>query len=246
MSDSTTKDASVSDELQKMEQAVEAETGETNSVDSSDTQDQEAPDQGKAIQELAEKKGFKSADDFAKFLTNLEKQNTRLAQEMSGLKGEIRKVATPQPKADDNLPPEQKQALDMLRGLIREEISGSLEPLRSDFETRRAQESINKVKQTYGVSDLDVQEALAIMEQNPKLALEDAVKIATYEQRTEQASIQQGRTAKAQQKSRAFVESAKSSKSTGDTDYSKLSLEELEKIIPAHGEFIDHKGVLRK
>jgi hypothetical protein len=251
MTDSTTPTPSGdadSQELAKLEQAVKADQAETESVASEDTQTENAPESpfGEAFAQIADKKGFKSVDDLVRAYENAESFNTKLAQEMQGVKEEIRKVATPQPQPQDNLPPEQKQALDMLRGLIREELSGSLEPLKNDFETRRAQESIDKVKQTYNVSDDDVEQALAIMQQNKSLALEDAVKIATYEQRAQQANLQQGRTAKTQQAKRAFVETAKTSKSSGDTDYSKLSLEELERLIPKDGDYIDSKGVMRQ
>jgi hypothetical protein len=83
------------------------------------------------------------------------------------------------------------------------------------------------------------------MEERPGLTLGDAVKLATYDKVREASQIQQNRTAQAQQKTRSFVESSKTSRS-GDIDYSKLSLEELEAILPKSGQFIDSKGVLQQ
>jgi len=247
MSDSTTLEASTEAVKAEVEQAVKAELAETEGTSPSDTQEADAPF-GEAFQQLAEKKGFKSVDDLVSAYTHAEKFNTQLSQEIKGLTNEIRsnKVATPQSDPNDNLPPEQKKALDVLRSVVEDVVAKSLNPIKEDLETRKAREDINTVKGQFGVNDDDVDAALSIMRQRPGLSLEDAIKIATYDHVSKGAKLQQGRTEKTQSKQRAFSESARTSKTTGEIDYSKLSLEELEAILPSAGQFVDSKGVLRK
>lgn len=253
MSDSTTKAASGdsvvdSPELKKLEQAAMAEQPETEDTSPEDTQAEDAPEEsqfGQAFQSLAEKKGFKDVNDLVRAYENLEGHNTKLAQEVRQALKETRQQA-PQRAPDADMTPEQQKALGLLRSIISEEIQKTVQPLREDVETRRAREEITKVKETYGVTDSDVDAALYKLQEIPGITLEDAIKLVTFPQARQKANIHKGRTEKTQQKTRAYAESAKTSKSSGDIDYSKLTLEEMEQILPAHGEFVDYSGKLRR
>ncbi|RLI55082.1 MAG: hypothetical protein DRP09_11010 [Candidatus Thorarchaeota archaeon] len=241
MSDSTT-DKPASNELQKLEQAVEAD--QTESTDASPQETSEPT----AFEKLAEKKGFKDADDMARAYENVEGMSTRLSQEVKGLSEEIRKVATPQ--ADDplaNASPEQQEALKMLRSVVDDVVDKKIQPLREDTQVRKAREEIESVKsELHGISDYEIQDAVAMVKNNPSLSLSDAAKVVSYGRVTTNSVVQQGKAEKSQAKNRAFVETAKTSKSDGSVDYSKLTLEELENILPSSGDFIDSKGTLRK
>ena len=236
-------------ELLKLEKAIKAEAGtaESPKTSSKESQKTDAP-HGQAFQELAEKKGFKSVDDLAKAYQNAESSSSKMSQELSEIRKEIKQINAPQPDNPyDKLPPEQKQALDLLRTVVNEEINKNLKPIQEDFEVKKAGQQLQKVRDAFpGVSDSDLDRAITRKEQISGLSLEDAVKIETYETARADGTNQRKRAAKTSDKKRAFVESAKTSKSSGEIDYSKLSLEEMEEILPIHGQFIDSKGVLRK
>jgi len=248
MSEPKTDAASNEANLVKLEQAVKAEAGKTEAPETSsdDGKETDAP-HGQAFQSLAEKKGFKDVDDLVKAYQNVEGSNTKVSQELKEIRDEIRKSNTPQTKDPyKDLPKEQKEALMLLRTVVQEEIGRSIKPLKEDYEVKRASKQLQDVRDTFpGVSDTDLDEAISRKEKAPGLSLEDAVKIVTYESAKSDGTSQKRRAAKTQQKKRAYVESAKTSKTGGEIDYTKLSLEELENILPAHGQFIDHKGVLR-
>jgi hypothetical protein len=63
------------------------------------------------------------------------------------------------------------------------------------------------------------------------MALEEAVKIASYERASAAATASSKRTEADRQNKRAFAESASSARSGDDTDYSKMTLEELEEVL---------------
>jgi len=236
-----------SPELKQLEQAV-AEAGQTDKTEtSSDEQTTETSPMGEAFAELAQKKGFKSVDDLVDAYKNAESYSTRMSQELKSIKDEIKSLKTPQPEDPyQNLPADQKQALSLLEQVIDKAVSKRLQPLQEDLEVRRAGNQIEAVKGQYPeVSDSDINQALDIMESNPKMPLEYAIKIATFDKVRSSSQQTQKKTEKIQQKERAFVESAKTSK-TGEVDYSKLTLDELESILPSSGQFVDSKGVLRK
>jgi type VI protein secretion system component VasK len=238
--------------LKKLEQAV-AEAGESEATQTSSEESQQgsAPELGQAFQELAEKKGFKSVEDLARAYQNLEGFNTKLSQEVRAIRDEVKKVTAP--KQEDpmaNLPPEQQQALKLLRTVIQDEISRTIQPLREDVEVRRAGSEIERVRQTFKesgipVSDVTMEQAVEVVQRHPSLSLEEAVKLVTYEEAKRVGEVQKNKAEVTQQKKRAFVESAQTSK-TGEVDYSKLSLEELESILPSAGDFVDSRGVLRR
>ena len=254
MSDETKTDAASGDpvidspELGKLEQAVEAVSEDTPDTSNEEPAKEDAPEMGQAFQDLAEKKGFKSVDDLVQAYQNAEGQNTKLAQEMKGLAKEVKQINAPQ--ADDpykDLPEDQKQALDLLRGVVGEVVDTKLQPLRTDLDNRSAQSEIDAVKGEYSnASESQIDQAITVVENHPSLTLDDAMKIVTYGEARIASTAQQSKAAKDKQKTRAFVESNKTAKTGGDIDYSKLSLEELEKILPKSGQFIDHKGVLRR
>ncbi len=251
MSDeATTQAASAGDtitenpELAKLEQAVQAEAVSQDSP----AQEPEAPF-GQAFQELAEKKGFSNPDDLVKAYQNLESQSTKSSQELRELAKEIRSIKTPQEQADPlkDVPDEQRQALDLLGKVIDERLEKRLQPLKQNLEVQEAQKEINAVKAEFpSVSDSDLQQAIDVVDRHPSLSLSEAVKIITYENAAKVQTKQVAKTAKTQEKKRAFVESAGASKSSGSIDYSSLSLEELENILPKSGQFIDYAGKLRK
>lgn len=235
-------------ELLKLEKAIKAEAGEEKASETSsdDSQETGAP-HGQAFQQLAEKKGFDSVDDLVRAYENVESSSTRLSQELKGIRDEIRSVKeTPQkedPYAD--LPKEQQQALNLLRTVVNEEIDKNLSPIREDFEVRRASRQLEEIRDRFpNASDADLDAAITYKEQN-NVSLEDAVKITTYEAARSDGTTKRKRAAKSQQKKRAYVESAKTHKKRGDIDYSKLSLEELENILPSAGQFVDSSGKMR-
>lgn len=237
-------------ELTKLEQAVNAEAGQTENPETSseESQAENAPEHGEAFASLAEKKGFKNVDDLVQAYQNAESYSSKMSQQLKGIRDEIRQSNAPQkkdPYAD--LPQQQKEALQMLRSVVQDEIGKSLSPLREDLEVKRAGEEISQVRSSItGITDAQMDEAVSLVEKNPSLSLEQAAKLATYETTKSQEQVQKKRAAQTQQKKRAFVESASTSKTGGDIDYSKLSLEELENIIPSSGQFVDSKGVLRR
>lgn len=247
---SAASDASIASnpELKQLEQAI-AEAGQAETTqNSSENQAAETPQYGEAFTRLAEKKGFKSVDDLVKAYENAEGYSTKLSQEMKDIKSEIRSLKTPQTDNDPyhNLPDEQKKAISILEQVIDRAVSKRLQPLQEDLEVRRAGTQIEAVKGQYPeLNDDDINSALDRMEKNHSLTLDDAVKLATFDKFRSSNQTSMKKAEQAQQKQRAFVESAKTSKS-GEVDYSKLTLDELESILPVAGQFVDSKGVLRR
>lgn len=253
--EATTPKASTGDpvtdnpELAKLEQAVKADSDDAPQSGTQEPASDDAP-LGQAFQDLAEKKGFKSVDDLVKAYENVESMSTRTTQQLNELVKEVKSLKqTPQDQSDPykDLPPQQRQALDLLGRVIDERLERRLQPLQQDIEVRSAQQEIAKVREQYpGVSDAQLDQAVGVVEQHPSLSLSEAVRIVTYDQAQATAKAQAGKAEKAQQKTRAFVETAKTAKTGTDIDYSKLSLEELENILPKAGQYIDSKGTLRK
>ena len=258
MSDETKTDATASGdpvqdspELRQLEQAVNAEAVSNDSPDtesSDESASDDAPEYGQAFKDLASKKGFKSVDDLVRAYQNAESQNTKLAQEVRGLANEVKQINAPRP--DDpfkDLPQDQKQALELLGQVIDQRLESRLKPLQTDLETKNAQAEINRVKEQFPlVDDARIDQAISVVEQHPSLTLDDAVKIVTYGDAVTASQTQQAKATKDKQKTRAFVESSKTAKTGTDINYSELSLEELESLLPAAGQYVDHKGVLRK
>lgn len=246
-----TPEASSNPELEKLEKAVnEAVSEDSPESDSQDQASEEkAPEYGEAFQQLAEKKGFKSVDDLVKAYENAESMGTRTAQQLNELMKEVKSLKTPQSQDDPykDLPKQQREALDLLGKVIDERLEKRLQPLQQDIEVRTAQQEIQKVRESYPtLSDGQLEQAVGVVEKHPSLSLDEAVRIVTYEDAQAVKQANASKAEKTKQKSRAFVESARGSKTGGDIDYSKLSLEELENILPKAGQYVDSKGSLRK
>ena len=212
-----------------MEQAVNA-AGAAETPNEPTEQAQEPS----AFDSLAEKKGFKSVDDLVKAYQNLEGQTTKTSQELREIRKAITQQNEPQPEDPlKDLPAEQKQALGLLEGLIERTLDKRLQPIQQDIETRRAGDQISAIKQQYpDLTDSHVERALDYMETNRNVPFGDAVKIVSYDDVRSSSQTQQAQTAKANEKNRAFVESGRTSRTGDNIDYSKLSLEELENILP--------------
>jgi len=232
MQDPKTNAASVSDV--EMEQAI-AEAGKaeaTETVSEEQTQSEE-PQFGQAFQELAEKKGFKSVDDLVNAYKNIEGLTTKTAQEIADLKKLITKNNEPAKKDPyGHLSQEQRDALDLIRSVVNEEVNKTISPLREEYEVKKAGSVIEGIKKQYPfVNDSQVDEAITLMESNPSLSLEQAIKITSFETAMTSGNVARKQVAKTQEKKRAFAESGSTARTGDDTDYSKMSLEELEEIL---------------
>ena len=139
------------------------------------------------------------------------------------------------PYAD--LPQEQREAIDLLDSLLDRQLNKKLSPLLKRVEVEEAGKKLDAVKKQFpGVNDAELNNALDLMEKNSTLALEDAVKIASWNRVKREGSANSKRTEKDQKNKRAFSESAANARTGDDTDYSKMTAKELEEIlnVPAH------------
>lgn len=215
-------------EIAQIEKAVGAET---ESAEQTEVQEPSAFDK------LAGKKGFKSVDDLVGAYESLESKMNPTMKELKELKGMVKDIQeSNKPVKEDpyaNLPKEQQEALDLLGSLLDQKLKTKLSPLLKKLEVEEASKQIQTIRKQFpGVDDGEIEQAISIMEKYPKMALEDAVKLSSYDRAT---SVARKKTETAQKTKRAFTESATSAK-TGDTDYSKLTISELEEMlnIPAH------------
>lgn len=250
MTEDTKTTAPASDDvvLAKLEEAVQAKAESEAAPDASkDVSDESAPEPqyGEAFQELAEKKGFKSVDDLVRSYQNLESHTTRIEQDRKKLIESVKQVA-PTKEQSEELPPEQRQALDMLKGVVKEVVDESLGPVKETFDQQRVKEEISEIQTRYpDFKGYALETALRYAMDNPGVSLEDAYKLTSFDSVATVGRTQEAQAAKAKEKSRAFTESAKTAKGEG-VDYSKLSLEEMEQILPKAGQYIDHRGKLRR
>jgi tRNA C32,U32 (ribose-2'-O)-methylase TrmJ len=224
-------------------QAPEAEIAAIEKAIGDKTESAEQTEEQKlsAFEELAKTKNFGSPDDLAEAYKNLESKMNPTMRELKDLKKmvesiqESTKPAEVDPFAD--LPEEQKGAIDLLDRLLEQKLSSKLSPLIKKAEVEEADKKIQAIKGKYpGVQTQELESAFDIMEKYPKMSLEDAVKIATYDRASKSASANSSRTETEQRNKRAFSESASSARKGDDTDYSKMTLEELEDVlnIPAN------------
>jgi len=250
MSDDTTTKAPASNEaeLAKMEQAVKAEAGSEAKPDASkESAKEEAPESqfGQAFDDLADKKGFKDVDTLVRSYQELETYKTRLEQDKSKLIDSV-KQTVPSKSNAESLPDEQQKALDMLRGVVQDVVGKELAPVKETFDQQRVKDEIASVQTRYpDFKGYALENALRFAMDNPKVSLEDAYKVTSFDSASSVGQAKEEKAAKAKVKTRAFTESAKTAKSDG-VDYSKLSLEEMEQILPKAGQFIDHRGKLRR
>jgi hypothetical protein len=251
MDEPTTKPTASSDagELAKLEQAVKDAAGESITPDAQESTAEEAPQApqfGKEFQDIAEKKGFKSPDDLVRSYRELEAYKTQLEQDRKELLAAVKQTA-PQAKDEEELPPQQREALSLLEKVVERVMEKKIAPITESFEVQKAKEEISKVQSKFpDFSGYAVENAIRYVQKNPSLTLEEAHKILSYPTRVQEVQTQEFKAAKSAEKAKAYTESARSAKSGSDIDYSKLSLEEMEAILPKAGQYIDHKGKLRR
>lgn len=208
-------------ELAELEQAMKSEAGEAKTEAQTE------------FEQLAAKKGWNSPDDLAKAYQELESKLTPQSRELKELREMVKEIreSTKKPEVDplENLPDEQKEAISLLERLIEKKLS----PLYKQVETQEADRRIKAVKGQFPeASDAEIDQALNLMERYHTLPLEDAIKIASYEKVKKGATANQKKAATAQQQKRAFAEGASDARKSDDNDYSKMTIEELESIIP--------------
>lgn len=185
-----------------------------------------------AFDKLAGKKGFKSVDDLVDAYSNLESKMNPTMKELKELKSMVKDIqAANKPEEKDplnDLPQEQREAMDLLEKLLDKQLKAKLSPLLNKLEVEEASNKIKAVKKQFpDVEEAELEQAISMMEKYPNMSLEDAVKLSSYDRAT---TAVRKRTESTQQAKRAFTESASSAR-TGDTDYSKLTMSELEEML---------------
>src|SRR3990167_2044891 len=153
-------------------------TEQSPSVQSDDatSQGQEAPE-GTTYQELAAKKGFKSADDLAKAYANLEGHSTKVSQDKAKLEREF--FSPKQSQVREPLPvvPEE-QALNELDKFVKERTKSELQQIRAEFkerEDRRELRDTIEKHSDFGKYASDVKE---LKRQYPDMPFSDALLMA--------------------------------------------------------------------
>jgi len=236
-------------ELSKMEQAIQDAAGTPETPDSPESPKEEtpqAPQFGKEYSDLADKKGFKTPSDLAKSYRELESYKTQLEQDRKDLMSAVKQPA-PADDTKEELPPQQREALNLLEGVVEKVMSRKLAPIEETFEVQKAKEEISDVQSKFpDFSGYAVENAIRHVQKNPSLSLEDAHKILSYPEQVKKVQTQEKKAVKSAEKAKAYTETAGKAKTGSDTDYSKLSLEEMEQILPKAGQFIDYKGNLHR
>lgn len=224
MSESTTgvQAPSPEQEIAEIEKAVSTKADET-----------EQTEEVNAFEALAEKKGFKSVDDLVSAYENLESKMNPTMKELKELKEMVKGIQESNKPAMkdpfDDLPEEQREAMDLLGKLLDRQLNSKLSPILKKFEVDEASAQIQGIRKQYpGINDGEIEAAIAMMEKYPKMELSDAIKITSYDRAVSSAKKT---TEKTQQKKSTFTESASTAR-TGDTvDYSKMTLKELESML---------------
>jgi hypothetical protein len=243
---STTKaQASANAELEKAEQAVKAAADtETTQPEQKETQ---APsvELGQAVKELMEKKGFKDPEDIARAYQSLESRFTRTEQAKREL--ENRNTELQQNREVKQLSDQEQQALQLLESTIDKVISKKLRPIQDTLGVQKVDRMISDMAAVHpDFKGAIVDQVMDYMMERPSLSMEEAYRLITYDQRRGEIQSQVSKEKRTQETSRAFVESAGHSKTGTDIDYSKLSAQELEDILPAVNDYVDLKGTLRR
>lgn len=236
-------------ELAKLEQAVAEAGAEETSDQTQEEVSENATDSqvSQAFQELAQKKGFKSVDDLVKSYTHLESYSSQIKQERDKL-ASSNKPETASKSSDEyeNLSPEQKQAMNLLEKVVEKVVSKSIAPIKERTEVDKVREEIGKVQSKFpDFKDYAIEAALQYNIAHPDISLEEAYKITSFDSVLMGTKSRDAQAAKSKAKAKAYTESASTAKGEG-IDYSKLSLEEMESIIPKAGQFIDHRGRMRR
>ena len=216
-------------EIAQIEKAVGAETESAKPTE-------EAKEEKSPFDELAEKKNFESVDDLVDAYKNLESRMNPTMKELKDLRGmvedikESTKPETADPYAD--LPQEQREAMDLLNSLLDRQLESKLSPLLKRVEVEEASKHIESVRKSFPeTSDAEIDQAINIMEDNPSMSLENAVKLASYDRVKKNVSASSKRTETERKNKRAFSESASSARTGDDTDYSKMTMSELEEVL---------------
>jgi len=230
MSEPTTNDnASIKvtpeQEIAQIEQAMESEAGNDKPGTEAKTPSE--------FEQLAAKKGWNNPDELAKAYQELESKLTPQSRELKELKEMVKEIqkSTAKPEIDplDELPDDQKEALSLIERIIEKKLS----PLLKRAEVEDAGKEIEGIKKQFpGSTDSEVEQAISLMEKYKSMPLGDAMKLVTYEKAKTNALASEKKAAMNKQNNRAFAESASDARKSGDTDYSKMTLEELESILP--------------
>lgn len=246
----TTKEpvASVDDKIAQLEQATNKElAGEvTPEAPKAEEKVETAPTEevGQAFKDLQEKKGFKSAEDLARAYKALESRSTKAEQSNRTLEEQLQSVQKMREAGE--LTSDQDKALQVLESTIEKVLSKKMRPIEDAIGIQKVDRMIEDFQAVEpGFKGAIVDEVLDYMVDHKGVPLEDAYKIKAFESVRSSAKKSEAVKTRETEVSKAFVESANTAKSGKEIDYSKLSLEELEEIIPAAGQYIDSKGKLR-
>lgn len=234
MSDSTTND-NASVEQTPQQEIAEIEKAQASAAE--EANDQTDDQKPSAFDQLAEKKGFNSVDDLVSAYENLESKMAPQSKELKDLRSMVEEIkkstVKPEKSPFDDLPEEQREAMDLLGKLLDQRLEQRLSPLLKKAEVEEASSKISGVRKQYpDVTDGEFESAFSMMEKFPKMELGEAIKIASYDRVYKGMTSTNKKTVINQQNKRAFAEGASGAKSNDNVDYSKMSLEELEKIIP--------------
>lgn len=210
--------------------------------------EEKALDLGARYEELVKKKGFKSPEDLASAYENLEKRASRV-ENMA--REALQKVNSSANQPQEELGDEQAQALDLLRKTVREEVQSAvrdeLTPIRAEQDRKYVDQEIADVQAKLPwFKGQVVTDAVQKVARGEAKNLEEAAKILTYDIATQATREATAKEEKTLEKKSAYAESAGGSSSPKEVDYSSMTLEELEDVLPKAGTFVDHKGHLRR
>ncbi len=244
----TKPEASVDQKLEQLEQATNKELAAevTPEAPKAEEVKSEAPtdEVGQAFKDLQEKKGFKSTEDLARAYKALESRSTKAEQSNRALEEQLSSVQ--KMREAGQLSSEQDQALQVLESTIEKVLSKRLRPIEDSIGIQKVDRMIADFQtQRPDFKGAIVDEVLDYMVDHKGISMEDAYKIKAFDSVSTSAKKSEAVRTRETEVSKAFVESANTAKSGKEIDYSKLSLEELEEIIPAAGQYIDSKGKLR-
>src|SRR3990167_6367169 len=156
-------------------QTTPTEQSPSVQTDDATSEGQEAPE-GTTYQELAAKKGFKSADDLAKAYANLEGHSTKVSQDKAKLE---REFFSPQVREEPlKVATQDEQALNELDKFVKERTKSELQQIRAEFkerEDRRELRDTIEKHSDFGKYASDVKE---LKRQYPDMPFSDALLMA--------------------------------------------------------------------
>lgn len=210
--------------------------------------EEKAEDLGTKYEELVKKKGFKNQEDLANAYENLEKRASRVENmAREALQKVNEKAKEPLKEVDE----EQEQALGILRNtvqeVVQEVVRNELTPIRVEQDRKYVDQRIAEVQAKFPwFKGQVVQDAVAMVARGEARSLEDAAKVLTFDIAIQNASHEAAKEEKVMEKKSAYAESAGEAATSKEVDYSSMTLEELEEVLPKAGTFVDHKGHLRR